>query len=223
MKHLPLLAPEAARSRLMIADDHAMLVESLCAALGPEFEIAGTAHSGLELLALVSARRAHCLVLDLLLPGPTGLELIPMVLTKQPALRILVISMLVDPVFADAVLAEGASGFVPKEAPMCELELAIREVIAGRCYVSARVPKTSHQVGLRARHPALRALTSRQEEILLLLGDGMTERDVAEALGLGPSTVTFHKRNLMRTLGIGTDAALRRFSVLVRHEGGRRD
>lgn len=204
------------RLSLILADDHRMTVEAFSATLGCDYDIAGVAFDGDELLTLVQRCAADCLLLDLILPGRNGLELIPRVRSLQPAMKILVVTMLIDRPLAEAALSTGASGFVPKDAGIAELKLAIGEVLAGRRYVSPRLPKTSHRVSLEARHPALRALTPRQQEIVLLLGEGKSDREIAYALALSPSTITFHKHHLMRVLGFESDGALMKYAILLR-------
>jgi two-component system response regulator NreC len=166
----------SSRPCLILADDHRMIVESLCTTLGREYDISGVANGGDELLALLRRSTADCLLLDLVMPGKNGLELIPGVRNLRPAMKILVVTMLLDRALANTSLFAGASGFVPKDASIAELKLAISEVLAGRCYVSPRVPKSSHRVGLAAHHTGLHLLTPRQEEILLLLGQGGQRR-----------------------------------------------
>lgn len=206
----------AARPRVIIADDHKMIVAGFRSLLEREYEIAGVAHTGDGLLHLVSECSADCLLLDLLMPGRNGLELIPTIRKLRPEMRILVVTMLLDRVMAEAAFSAGASGFVAKDSGVEELRAALSAVLGGGMYMSPRVPKTSHRVGLTARHLGLHRLTPRQEEIVLLLGEGRSEAEVARLLGLRQSTITFHKHNLMRVLGIVTDSALTQYAVLVR-------
>ncbi len=195
-----------------------MIVAGLCALLGREFEIAGVAYTGDELLALLRECAADCLLLDLMMPGHNGLELIPEIRSLRPQMSILVVTMLLDRGIAKAALAAGASGFIPKDASIADLKGAIGEVLAGRRYLSPRLPKTTHRLSLESRHVGLHRLTARQQQIVLLLGEGKSETEIARALGLGLSTITFHKRNLMRELGIETDGGLMKYAVLVRAE-----
>lgn len=178
--------------------------------------MAAVAYGGDELLRLVSGCQADCLLLDLEMPGRNGLELIPLVRRLQPALKILVVTMFRDRVIAEAAMSEGANGFVPKDASADELRTAVREVLAARRYVSSLLPKSSHRVGLGAQHLGLHRLTPRQQQIVLLLGEGRSTTEVSTTVGLGLSTITFHKHNIMRTLGINTDGGLIRYAVLVR-------
>lgn len=203
------------RPRLIIADDHPLLVEGLRTVLGAHFEVVAVAHSGTELLALLPTTDADCLLLDLGLPGHNGLELMPDIRALRPGLRVLVVTMHLDRVLADAVLHAGAHGFVPKDSGMDELEDAIRTVLAGRRYLSARVPPITNRVGLGAIHAGFARLTPRQQEIIRLIGQGKTTAEIARLLGLGPRTVTFHRANIRKVLGIGSEWGLLRYAILM--------
>lgn len=203
------------RPRLIIADDHPLLVEGLRTVLGAHFEVVAVAHSGTELLTLLPTTDADCLLLDLGLPGHNGLELMPDIRALRPDLRVLVVTMHLDRVLADAVLHAGAHGFVPKDSGMDELEDAIRTVLAGRRYLSARVPPITNRVGLGAIHAGLARLTPRQQEIIRLIGQGKTTAEIARLLGLGPRTVTFHRANIRKVLGIGSEWGLLRYAILM--------
>lgn len=210
------------RPRLILADDHALFVEGLTRMLQPRYEVAGVAHDGEQLLDLLKSTRADCLLLDLSLPGRSGLDLLPEVRSTQPHLRILIVTMHLDRVLAEASLAGGAQGFVPKDSGIEELEVAIDEVLAGRRYLSPRVPKTTHRVSLGAKHLGFARLTPRQQEIVRLIGLGKTTAEIAARLGLSPSTVTFHRHNIRTSLGIDSEWGLIRYAVLV-HAGESED
>ena len=214
------MTPEAAvataRPRLLLVDDHRMFVDGLRSSLAATYDIVGVAYGGKELLALLKNRSADCLLLDLQLPDRLGLDLIPDVLALRPEMRILVVTMFLDRCIADAALAAGGHGFIPKDADSEELKRAITDVLAGQQYVSPRVPRTSRRTSLEALHPALQRLTPHQQTVFRLLGDGKSETEIAHMLGVGPSTVTFHKQRIQKTLGLVTRASLVRFAVLVR-------
>ena len=204
------------RTRLVIADDHRLLVQGLQQMLGKRFDIVGVAYTGIELLDVLRSTPADCLVLDLSLPGRSGLDILPDIRTIQPDLKVLVLTMHVDRVLAEAALAAGATGFVPKDSGMEELDTALTEVLAGRRYLSPRVPKFTHRVGLDAEHPSLSQLTPRQEEILRLMGDGKSSAEIGEFLGLSENTITFHRARIRKILGLTSQWELARLAILVR-------
>jgi DNA-binding NarL/FixJ family response regulator len=213
----PEAASDTAKPRLILVDDHRMIVDGLRSTLRATYDIVGVAFGGKELLALLKTRSADCLLLDLQLPDRLGLDLIPDVLALRPEMRILVVTMFLDRCIADAALAAGAHGFIPKDADRKELKRAIADVLAGERHVSPRVPRTSNRrTSLEALHPALQRLTPHQQTVFRLLGDGKSETEIAHSLGVGPSIVTFHKQRIQKTPGLDTRASLVRFAVLVR-------
>jgi len=141
----PEAASDTAKPRLILVDDHRMIVGGLRSTLRATYDIVGVAFGGKELLALLKTRSADCLLLDLQLPDRLGLDLIPDVLALRPEMRILVVTMFLDRCIAEAALAAGAHGFIPKDAGRKELESAITDVLAGRRHVSPRLPRTSNR------------------------------------------------------------------------------
>ena len=203
------------RPRLILADDHRLLVQGLRQMLGKRYAIVGVAYDGESLLELLRSTPADLLLLDLSLPGRSGLDVLPEIRAIQPELRVLVLTMHVDRTLAEASLASGALGFVPKDSGMEELETALTEVLAGRRYLSPRVPKTSHRMGLDAVHLSLSRLTPRQQEILRLLGEGKSSGEIAHHFGLTTSAITWHRAHMRRELGLTNEWDLARFAILV--------
>jgi DNA-binding NarL/FixJ family response regulator len=167
------------------------------------------------LLALLARTSADCLLLDLQLPDRSGFDLIPEVLALQPDLKILIVTMFLDRSLADAALAAGARGFVPKDAGLAELTKAISAVLAGKRHVSDRVLNLHRRTNLAAAHPGLHRLTPRQQTVFRLLGEGKREADIARQLDVSPPTITFHKHNIQATLGFDSGVSLTRFAILL--------
>jgi DNA-binding NarL/FixJ family response regulator len=140
---------------------------------------------------------------------------LPLAKQVRPELRVIIVTMHVDPWLAEAAFESGADGFVPKDAHSDDLFAAIRAVMGGGRYLSRLVPRTSHRVGLGAHHPGLSRLTPRQLQVFRLMGGGRRPIEISRALGVGRSTVTFHKGNIMRVLGIKSHSLLIRFAVLM--------
>jgi len=204
------------RGRLVIVDDHRLVAQGMGAILARHYDVVGVADSAASLRALLRAHEADCLLLDLTMPETNGLELIPEIRALYPAMRVLVVTMHVDRCLAEASLAAGAHGFVPKDSCPDELVQAIRAVLAGQRFVSPRVPTATDRVALRATHSAAACLTPRQLQILRLISDGKSTDEIAAALGVTSYTVTYHRANLRRVLGIRNEQGLLRFAVLVR-------
>jgi DNA-binding NarL/FixJ family response regulator len=203
------------RPRLLIADDHQLLVQGLQQMLGRHFDVVGVAFAGDQLLELLRTTPADGLILDLSLPGRSGIDLLPDIRRAQPGLRILVLTMHVDRILAEAALGAGALGFVPKDAGMEEVEKALREVLAGRRYLSPRVPRHTSRLGLDAMHASLSRLTPRQQRILKLVGQGKTSAEIGDRLGVSEATITFHRQRIRKTLGLTSEWALLRHALLV--------
>ena len=203
------------RPRLILADDHRLLVQGLQGMLGRKYDIVAVAHDGEALLTTLRATTADCLLLDLSMPGRSGLDLLPEIRALRPELRVIVLTMHTDRILAEAALASGALGFVPKDSGKEELERALTEVLAGRRYLSPRVPKTTHRVGLDAAHLSLSRLTPRQQTILRHLGEGKSSKEIAELLDIGEDAITWHRHRIREALGLASEWELNRFAMLV--------
>jgi DNA-binding NarL/FixJ family response regulator len=204
------------RARLIIAEDHRVVAAGLRTLLTVDYSVVALTHSGSALLAALHARPADCLLLGLMLSDHHGVSLISTVRKQWPDLKIVVLTMLVDRVIANACIAAGAQAFVPKAADDDELRHAIDTTLAGGLYLSPRVPRTNHPVSLEARRVGLERLTPRDQDVMLLLGEGKRPAQIAAALGVGPSAVTYHLQRLMRALGAPTQKELVRLAVLMR-------
>jgi DNA-binding NarL/FixJ family response regulator len=206
----------ASRARLVLADDHELIARGLEKLLMDRYDILGVAHSGAELLELLARETPDCVLLDISMPDRNGLEILPELRAVRPNLKILMLTMYVDRVLADTALSLGANGFVPKDCGVDELRTAIDEVLAGHTHVSPRIPKHTDRSALNATHPSLAGLTPRQHEILRLLGEGKSTEGIANMLHLQTSTVSYHRTNIRRKLGIDTEWGLIRYAVLMR-------
>jgi two-component system nitrate/nitrite response regulator NarL len=204
------------KPKLVLADDHRLVRESLSNALKATHEIVASVSDGEELLRTLSSSRADCLLLDLDMPGQNGLSLLPVIRGQCPELRILMVTMHGNGLLAASATLHGADGFVTKDAGVEELTRAIAEVCAGRQFISSGLSRARHHLDLEAAHPMLRRLTPRQQEVLLLLGEGKSASSIAAQLSVGASTVTFHKQNIMRALGLSSQEGLREYAFLVR-------
>lgn len=205
------------KRRILLVDDHLLLLEGLRLALQDEYDVVGTLTSGAAVLPACRELAPDALLLDLSLPDRSGLEIIADLQAELPAIRILVITMHADRVMADASLQSGAHGFVPKDAGIPELRTALEAVLAGERFVSSRIPK---HASLRAYPPhsavGFAQLTPRQRRIVHLIGEGKRTADIAAELGVTDSTVTFHRQVIRKTLGIDTEWGLLRYAIVVR-------
>jgi DNA-binding NarL/FixJ family response regulator len=121
-----------------------------------------------------------------------------------------------DRALVQATLGLGADGYVPKDVELTELHQAIEVVLAGHQYISAKVPRHTDRTSLHALHPSLASLTPHQEKILFLIGEGLSSAAIGRTIGLTEATISFHRANLRRKLGIENELGLHRFAVLIR-------
>jgi len=199
----------------MLVEDHHLVAEGMRSLLQDTVEIVGYVDNGAKVVATALETSPEVILLDLNLPGRSGLELISELRTRVPQSRILVVTMQTERVWADAAMNAGAQGFVPKDAGMQELKVAISEVMAGRRFLSRLVPKKSHRAGTGPTQLGLSRLTPRQQEVVRLIGDGKSSAEIADQLRLSLNTVAFHRKRIRQSLGIDSELGLVRYALLV--------
>jgi len=205
--------------RVLIADDHA-LVRAGIRALVEKIEgvvVVGEAGKGSEALELVEEHRPDLMLLDLTMPDGGGFEVLAHVRKQFPEIRAIVLTVHEAGEYAIRALREGAAGFLLKSAASTELEQAIQTVISGERYIS---PETSKKIvdevgkGTTKRE-LLDTLSPRQREVLRLIAEGRTTKQIAQELGISVKTVETHRAQLMERLGIRDVAGLVRYAILV--------
>jgi DNA-binding NarL/FixJ family response regulator len=191
------------RPRLVIADDHRLILDAIGYLISTVATVVGTAADGDELMRVVDATHPDLVVTDLSMPGRNGIEATRLLRARPHPPRVIVLTIHADPAIARAAFDAGASGFVVKNADARELRLAIETVARGERFCSAAVPLD--QVAATAPSP-LTVLTEREREILTLVADGLTAKEICDRLGIAERTVNFHKKNLKARLGVATTA-----------------
>ncbi|MCH8280316.1 MAG: response regulator transcription factor [Chloroflexi bacterium] len=204
---------------IVLADDHTIVRQGLRLLLEaePDFSIVGEASDGLEVAGLVDRLRPDVLVLDLMMPGISGLEVTRNVCQQFPETSVVILSMHADESYVLAALKNGAAAYVLKDAGADDLLQAVREVVQGRRYLSSPFS----QVGIdtytkRAESTPLDVydtLTSREREVLHLTAEGYSSADVSGVLSISPRTAEAHRANLMRKLGFHSQADLIRYAL----------
>jgi len=201
------------RSRIFLADDHKILLAALRKVLEPEFEIVGAAADGRALLAEAERLAPDLVIVDLGLPLLNGIDAGQRLRELLPRTRFLVVTMNEDPEVAFHVLNGWASGFLLKKSGTAELLRAVREVLAGRSYVS---PEVLAHIGEHnsqpSEHPG-NSLTFRQREVLQLLAEGCSMKEAASILDVTMRTIAFHKYKLMQHLSLHSSNDLVRLAV----------
>lgn len=198
-------------TRVMIVDDHPMVAEGIEAILETydDIEVVGTVSSGREAITQADALLPDVILLDLNMPGVTGLTATEMILERQPEMRILILSMHDSPEYISTALSHGARGYILKDVPTDEIKRAIDSVMAGEKYLCTGTRASLQPKIADGREP----LTSREQTVLLQLAQGKSNRDVADALEISVHTVETHRKNIKRKLGINSTAGLTRYAM----------
>jgi DNA-binding NarL/FixJ family response regulator len=199
--------------RLVLADDH-VLVRSGVRALLEQLDgvqVVGEASDGREALALVARLRPHVVLMDISMPELNGLEAADRLRRDYPQIRVILLSMHADEAYVARALAVGAAGYVLKTAGAVELELAVRAVARGESYLSPEVARQVMRGPLGADGSL--PLSARQREILQLIAEGNSTKQIAAKLGLSAKTVETHRANIMARLGIRDVPGLVRYAI----------
>jgi DNA-binding NarL/FixJ family response regulator len=196
------------KPRLLLADDHELLVDGLRKLLEPEYAVVESVGDGRAAVAAYARLQPDLLLLDVGLPLLNGIEAARQVRGKSPAARILFVTMQTDRIYVEEAMRAGASGYVLKHAAARELVEAIRMVLGGGTYVS---PQLEARLGPGAVFGG--RLTPRQREVLQLIAEGKLMKEIAEILQISVRTVEFHKNGIMEHLGFRSTAELTRYAL----------
>jgi DNA-binding NarL/FixJ family response regulator len=205
----PLCMP---RTTLLIADDHAVVAQALAQMLARAYDVVAIVNDGVEVVEAARRLRPDVIVSDLSMPGLSGLDALRRLKAEGVRTRVIFLTMYDDPALAAEAMRAGASGYLLKQAAGEELLAAIRDVLAGRVYVS---PQLAGDVIASIASPKPASddkLTLRQREVLRLVAQGKSMKEVAAVLHLSPRTVETHKYEMMHSLGVHTTAELIRFA-----------
>jgi len=202
----------------MLVDDHQLVRDALRSWLEKfaDFSVVAECGQGTEVLPLAESHRPNIVVLDLLLPGMSGLEVLSQLRSKLPEVKVICLSMESGAEFLTRALKQGADGYLVKGGHLSELELGIRSVFADKKYLS---PGLSEQLVKYYQEPNVESqlardgLTPRQRQILKLIAEGQTTKQIATELGLSNKTVEMHRTQLMKNLRIHDIAGLTRYAV----------
>jgi DNA-binding NarL/FixJ family response regulator len=209
--------------RILLAEDHRLVRAGLRALLesGPGFEVVGEAASGHEALPLIAQLHPDVVLMDISMPGLNGLEATRRVVHAHPRTRVVMLSMHADEEYVRQALLAGAAGYLLKDAETGELEVALRAVVRGDLWLSPAISRTllpellTERAARTPAHRSLDRLTSRQREILQLIAEGTTTKQIAQRLRVSVKTVETHRANLMERLEIHDVPGLVRFAIRV--------
>lgn len=196
--------------RVLIVDDHPIVRHGLRMYLDvdPEIEIVGEAADGAQAVRVAEQLRPDVILMDLLMPGMDGIAATNLIRRRVPEARILVLTSASQDLLVVDAMAAGASGFLPKDAEVQEMRLAVKSTHSGQTYISQKL--ASQMVGQLAEAARTTPLTDREEEILQLLAKGYSNKEIAASLQIGIPTVKTHVSTVLGKLGVAsrTQAAL---------------
>ena len=204
--------------RLLLADDHTLFREGVRSLLSriADVTVVAEAGDGRDALELIERHRPDVALLDITMPGMNGLEVAARTARSSPKTRVVILSMHANEAYVAQALRAGIAGYLLKDAAATELEAALRAVTRGETYLSPAISRQVVDGFLGKAHPEadpLAGLTARQREILQLIAEGKSTKEIAAALEVGVKTVETHRAKLMERLGIHDVAGLVRFAI----------
>jgi DNA-binding NarL/FixJ family response regulator len=205
------------RPRVLLADDHGIVLEGISKILEPHFDLVATVGDGRALLEASRKHRPDAVVVDVGMPLLNGVDAARQLARIAPDTRIVFLTMHSDPAYVSEAFRAGASGYVLKQSAGSELVFALQEVLKGRYYVTPLVAR--EVVGGFLRNdgkeavPTASRLTARQREVLQLVAEGQSVKEIAATLEVSVKTVEFHKKRLMDELGVRTTAGLTKYAL----------
>ena len=201
--------------KAILADDHKILVEAFRKLLEPHFEVVATVSDGRALLDVAPALKPDLILLDIGMPFLNGLEAARQLKNKLPAVKLIFLTMHEEPDLAIEAMRAGASGYLLKTSAASELLHAMQEALRGRTYITPNISRGMEKSFIRDPRGRQRpkSLTPRQCEVLQLLAEGKSMKEIADLLHVTPRTVAFHKYRTMEELALESTAALIQFAI----------
>jgi DNA-binding NarL/FixJ family response regulator len=203
------------RPRILLADDHAMMAEALKHLLQSDFDVVGIVNDGRALLKATAELKPEVVVVDIAMPLLNGLDAGEQLKARHPKIKVIYLTQNREPRIAAEAFRRKASGYLLKDSAASELTAAIRAALQGRRYVSPSIAETMTDAGLRPdlQDATLRDLSPREREVVQLLAEGKSMKEVAAILDISPRTVEFHKYRIMELLGLKTGAELVQYAI----------
>jgi len=202
------------RTRVLLADDHAIVAQGLATLLKDHFDLVGTVGNGDELIDSARKLRPDVIVADIAMPVLSGLEALRRLKAMRSEAKVIFLTMHADAQLATEAFRAGASGYVLKQSAGEELIAAIREALQGRTYLTPLITKDVIASFTETTPPTVK-LTPRQREVLRLIAEGRRMKEIAAILDLSTRTVETHKYEMMRGLGVESTAELVRYAIQI--------
>jgi DNA-binding NarL/FixJ family response regulator len=204
------------RTKILIADDHCLVIDGLRGLLEPEYEVVGSVNDGRAVLPNVQNLKPDVIIIDISMPLLNGLDCARQLREAGCTAKILILTMHPDATLAQEALAAGASGYLLKSSPGSELKGALKEILRGRTYLSPAVTRDVLEImgRMTSVHENVWArLTPRQREVLQLLAEGKSHKEIAGILSISVKTTEYHKYAIWDTLGLKTNAELVQYAI----------
>ncbi|MFI5247981.1 MAG: response regulator [Nitrospirales bacterium] len=205
------------RPRVLLADDHTLVLDGYRKLLEDRCEIVGVAEDGRTLIRKAQELQPDIVTLDISMPQLNGIDAARKLKKILPRTKLIFVTMHADPAYVTEAFKAGASGYLLKRSAGSELLQAIQSAMDGQCYVTPLVAKgLVNSVITGGRPPVLKdePLTARQREVLQLVAEGMTVKEIASTLNISPKTVEFHKSHIMTQLDLHTTAELTKYALV---------
>ena len=205
--------------RILLVDDHEIMREGMCALLRkyPEFEVVGQAGDGRVAIALVDQLMPDIVIMDIGMPNLNGIDAAHQMTEKNPRLKIMALSAHSDGAIVAKMIRAGASGYMLKESAFTELVEGLQAMLEGRTFLCSRISKVvfSDYVNMITNpdYSDTNGLSIREREVLQLVAEGQTTKEIAKALNLSPKTVDSHREHIMVKLGIRSIAGLTKYAI----------
>ena len=210
------------KPRILIADDHTLVAEGVEKLLEHEFHLCGRVADGRALIQAVEKDRPDIAIVDIALPLLNGLDACRQIKKTAPEVKILILTMHDEQYFVTEAFRVGVSGYILKQSVAEELVFAIKEVLKGRVYVSPSVAENLVEQALNPAEPGSQGhaapsdkLSTRQREVLQLIAEGQSTKEIASTLNVSIKTVEFHKTRIMKQLRVHSTAELTKHAISI--------
>ncbi len=205
------------RYRVLIADDHLLMAEGIARLLEAEYAIVGVVSTGSAAIEEATRLTPDVVCLDISMPGANGIQVAVQLHDLLPRAKVIIVTQQLELPYLRAAFRAGAVGYVAKQAAAVELSIALGAALSGKSYITSLLTEAAsgmrNELVLDVNQVNTDTLTVRQREVLTLVSEGHTSKEIASLLHISPKTVEFHKQALMNELGLRTTAELTRYAV----------
>ena len=201
------------RPRILVADDHTLILAGTCVLLQTQYEVVGTVSNGRDLIEMALRVHPDIIIMDITMPGLNGIDAARQIKERLPAVKLVFLTMHGNPAYVSSALQAGGTGYVLKSAANEDLLLALRSVLDGRMHVSPGITRSPDCFRDPARAAESLNLSTREREVLQLIAEGKLAKEIAFALDVVTRTVNFHRENIKHKLGLHSTAELTRYAI----------